>query len=245
VLPWEPFELGSVTDLVSIFIGLIVLAFTVFIALRQLKIMRKQTEMMAEQTAISKRQEAVATEQAAITKRQGEIAEVQHRILTAELSRRTDVRIIYHRQEVHHRHDFQGWNAIEFHAHNGGNKSADGFYWEVLVSDNVANVVRFLDESGMPVEGKLSYQSRTERYQKVDGHYTHKLFPYSGIEVIRVAVAPPPSSPDKLSVKWRIRGEDGMVPPAGLAEIIFERAGDGLYEVIEWKPPKHELNPQS
>jgi len=71
--PWSPLELGSVTDVIGIFLGLIVLGITVYIFFRQLKIMNRQTELAEKQL---------------------ELAEKQDRILELELSKKTDLRII-------------------------------------------------------------------------------------------------------------------------------------------------------
>jgi hypothetical protein len=67
-------EVGSLTDLLGLIVGCVVLGLTVWIARRQFQIMNRQTTMMVEQSEASKRMEA-------ITKRQGEIAELQHEVL--------------------------------------------------------------------------------------------------------------------------------------------------------------------
>jgi hypothetical protein len=46
--------------------------------------------------------------------------------------------------------------------------------------------MKFVDEDGNELESQISHMSETEHYQKLDGHYTHKLFPRSGLEVARL-----------------------------------------------------------
>ena len=159
-------------------------------------------------------------------------------ILEEQLSKKTDLRVVVDgvRTEFDENNAFLGSNKIRFSVHNGGNKSADGFYWEILFDEDLVNRMNFMNEKGHAVPIKISHQSETETYFKVDGHYTHKLFPYSGIEVACLFVDRQDRALDAFYVRWRIRGEDGMVPPTGLATLKFKRQNDTSYTWTRWHP---------
>lgn len=127
---------------------------------------------------------------------------------------------------------------VKLVVHNGGNKSAGGFYWEVLVSRDLFGLISFKDLAGEPIKTKFAPQSATDIYDKVDGHYNHKLFPYSGIPVVTMVVRTRPEKSKQFVIKWRIRGEDGLVPPEGLAELGFTKVEDEMFAVMAPSPGK-------
>lgn len=96
---WDlPF--GTLTDLIGIGLGFVVLCLTIYVAFKQLQIMGdqraiavKQMAMMEEQNEASKRIETLTLEQAAITKRQGEIAEQQQFAIWVEHVRKGSLRL--------------------------------------------------------------------------------------------------------------------------------------------------------
>jgi hypothetical protein len=162
------------------------------------------------------------------------MAKKQDDFFQEQLSKTTDLRIICDGVKSTSGSGLASTTTTaRFSTHNGGNKSADGFYWELLLPEGLAYLIRFLDEDGGTIEGKMSHLSETEHYKKVDGHYTHKLFPYSGIEVARISFT---ANIEQFDVMWRIRGEDGMIPPVGLAKIRFTRLSDGTYRWTRWHP---------
>jgi hypothetical protein len=48
----------------------------------------------------------------------------------------------------------------------------------------------------------------------------------------------------EFTVKWRIRGEDGMVPPEGLAFIELKRIEDRTYVWSQWHEGQKESDIQ-
>src|SRR5688572_5372644 len=64
--------------------------------------------------------------------RQAAIAEMQHKIWETEQAKQTDLRVIVtgqDRQWDQQTSDY-GDSIVKLSVHNGGNRSADGFYWE-------------------------------------------------------------------------------------------------------------------
>ncbi len=182
----------------------------------------------------------LARRQVEIAKRQMDMQKEQHDFFVRELAKTTDLRIIVPGVGLQFGSHSEETTTIRFNAHNGGDKSADGFYWELLVPENIAHLIKFVDEDGDVVESRLSHMSETEHYQKRDGHYTQKLFPRSGLEVARLRIVGQPPQLQDFTIKWRIRGEDGMVPPDGLAFIKFTRLPDHSYAWSRWHAGQRE-----
>ena len=182
----------------------------------------------------------LAKRQVEIAKRQMDIQEEQHNFFVSELAKKTDLRIIVPGVGLQIGSHIEETTTIRFNAHNGGDKSADGFYWEILVPENIAHLMEFVDEDGNELESQISHMSETEHYQKLDGHYTHKLFPRSGLEVARLQMTGQQPQLQNFVIKWRIRGEDGMIPPEGLAFIKFTRLPDHSYAWSRWHAGQKE-----
>jgi hypothetical protein len=199
------------------------------------RVARRQFTMMEEQTSINKRQEAMAQQQ-------GEIAETQHKIMREQLSRKTDLRV---RSGLQNRSwDSEamsyGPTAITLRVENGGNRAADGFYWEVFIPRELAFRVKFIDDDGEELSGRFAPFSETEVYDKRDGHYAHKLFPWGPMDIVRLSVESEHPSVHEFTIKWRVRSEDGVIPREGLGEIRFRRVEDGTYAVMHPEPGNEE-----
>jgi spermidine/putrescine-binding protein len=112
----------------------------------------------------------LAREQVKIADRQKDMQEEQHKFFSEQLAKKTDLRIIVPGVSNNYKHTLGADAALEerttvkFNAHNGGTKSADGFYWEILVPENIAHWFTFIDSDGEEVESKISHQSATEHY---------------------------------------------------------------------------------
>src|ERR1700752_5311105 len=92
------------------------------------------------------------------------------------------------------------------------------------------------DPDGLRRKPKIAHHSKAESYWKIDGHYTHKLWPYSGIEVAKISV---PSMHQELKDITSAARTLGAVPAKGLADIHLRRLEDGTYEWREWRPHWH------
>jgi hypothetical protein len=179
---------------------------------------------LAEATT-SERQEGIA-------KRQGEIAEQQHQILQNQLSRRADLRVISRSQHTEFGSEGIKPTTIRLRVLNRGSKAADGFHWEIVIPRALAFTVTFVDDDGKQIPGVWAPFSETEGYDKQEGHYPHKLFSSSDVQIAILAVDADrgPRVPE-FTIRLRIRGEDGLSPTSGLAEIHYRRLPDGMYEV--------------
>jgi hypothetical protein len=181
-----------------------------------------------------------------IAKRQLDMQAEQHKFFEEQLAKKTDLRVIVQGVTNSFAHttgsaEIQEQTTVRFHVHNGGNKSTDGFYWEILVPEDIAHLFTFFDSvDGEEVESKISHQSATEHYRKIDGHYTHKLWGKTGLEVARLSFLTTLPKLAEFTVKWRIRGEDGMVPPEELAFIKLKRIEDGTYVWSRWHEGQKE-----
>jgi hypothetical protein len=185
-----------------------------------------------------------------ISMRQMVMQAEQHKFFEEQLAKKTDLRVIV--QGVTNSFgntmgsgaEIQEHTTIRFHVHNGGNKSADGFYWEILVPEAIAHWFTFINGEGEEVDSKISHQSATEHYRKIDGHYTQKLWGFTGLQVARLSFLTTLPMLAGFTVKWRIRGEDGMVPPEGLAFIKLKRIEDGTYVWSSWHEGQKEFEIQ-
>lgn len=209
----------------EVVLGLLTLGVAAWIAFRQFRIMAQQTQMMREQTAIAVRQEETA-------KRQGEIAETQHRILQEQLAKQPILRIRVLEQTP--RDDV--WLDVMLVASNNGSKAADGFHWEVFVGENLVGSVGFLDERRNFHSGEFAPFSETERYRKVEGHFTGRLFPMSNQELVRIRIRRNSPNAQRFVIRWRISCETGMVPGDLPGNIWFKKGADWGYETSSKGP---------
>ncbi len=65
-------------------------------------------------------------------------------------------------------------------------------------------------------------------------HYTYKLPAFSGVSITKVTFKAAAAQLDEFVLKWRIRSDDSMVPPQGLAFIKFRRLDDGTHAWSRW-----------
>ena len=182
----------------------------------------------------------LAKRQVEIAKRQMDMQQEQHEFFVSEIAKKSDLRIIAAGVGRKLSSHMEETITVRLNAHNGGDRSADGFYWEILIPDDIAHLMKFVNESGNELDSRIAHMSETEHYQKLDDHYTHKLFPRSGLEVARLQIRGQPSQLQDFVIKWRIRGEDGMIPPEGLAFVRFKRLPDHLYAWSRWHAGQKE-----
>ena len=72
---------------------------------------------------------------------------------------------------------------------NDGNKTARGFFWELLLSDALAQNVRFVDVGGRPVPSIAGIVGADDNlYGQYDGHGEEALFPGSSVQVGNIPV---------------------------------------------------------
>jgi hypothetical protein len=169
-------------------------------------------------------------------RKQTEIAEKQHAIWEAEMAKKTDLRVLAPSQKLAFNKDLEYMETIvKFKVHNGGNKTAEVFFWEVLIPEDLCSSIEFIHQDGTRYSGTITHLSATEHYSRDSGHYSDRLSPFSGIDVTTIAVPRSPKT-HRFKIRWRIRGEEGMVPPVGLAEIGFLRMEDGFFAVSTPRP---------
>lgn len=183
----------------------------------------------------------LAKRQVEIARRQMDIQEEQHKLFERQSARKTDLRMTAQGVETKiGTPDFRYKAFIKFYVHNGGDKSAEPFYWELLIPDDLAGVIHFVDVQGNRLAGKMSHLSAAEHYRKLDGLFDTKLPAFTGMEVARVMVDPFHAKLANFSLKWRIRSDDGLIPAEGLAFISFKAEGDGTYRWTRWHPGQRE-----
>jgi len=227
---WTADWFGAVRDVLSV--GLAALGaglawLAIRMGRRQTAIGEEQTRISREQTAIALRQEALDREQGQIAVRQAAIAETQHRLLENQLARRTELSF----STGSERYDGEGPLAIDLEVRNDGTKVADGFHWEVFIPKDLEDRVGFLD-AGLFYAGEFAPWSETEHFVKDEGHYVHKLWPRSDVKVTTLAILEPLENDlPEFTVYWRIRCEDGIVPPPEqLAAVRFTKSKGFGYE---------------
>jgi len=220
-------------------VALIVAVIALVVAAAQYGLGERQTDLAQQQADSAKRQEAIAAKQA-------EIVEKQDRILQERLSRTLDLRVRTRKQNRAWLGDVFGPTTIELDVLNGGNKTADGFYWELFISRELVFKVSFVDEYDNRIQTQFSPFSEEEVYDKISAHYTNKLYRETETDgpIARMLVQP---EVQEFTIKWRLRTEDGLVPTAGLAKIHYRRIAEhDTYAVMEpWPPGEdgHENEP--
>jgi len=121
---WPPFSndwdlpFGTLTDLIGIGVGLVVLCFTVWVALRQIQIMKRQTAMMEEQGRLSKRQT--------------DLAETQNEIVQEQLARHPSLHFVMFPRNMT---NIEERKTIDYDIYisNVGSRKTDGFQWHFFL----------------------------------------------------------------------------------------------------------------
>jgi hypothetical protein len=213
---WPPFSstwdlpFGTLTDLFGIGLSIIILLFTAFVAIRQLKIMRDQTVMIKEQGVLSKRQT--------------ELAETQDAIIQQQLRRRSDLRV----RTPNSSRLSDGTLRCRVVVMNGGDKTAEGCHWELFVKREESNWFGFTNENFTKLTPRFAAFSETEQYDKVEGFIKARIYPGTSMDLCSIAIRD--TAPEEFAVYWRIKCDEGLVPPKGLAQIDFRRESAGLVE---------------
>jgi hypothetical protein len=227
-LPWWPWELGSLTDLISIGLGLLVLALTLYIAFRQLRIMNKQTELAEKQMKLTQEQAEASKRMEKITKRQGEIAEIQHDIMQEQLGKRAKVEIVWGRIVWDTDHE----DVYRLEIWNHGTKGISSLDWELIIPDtfmpfmrvvaNQASEVIYIEGYGVDNE-EANGVITCRRYY---GQYTRPIFPKRGVECATLRVkrsqVPDGWKRREINVWSRTAWEDGNSPPEGLEKMVVQ-----------------------
>jgi hypothetical protein len=106
----------------------------------------------------------LAKRQVDIAGRQTDMQEEQHTFFKEQREKKPDLRIIVDGTDLKFvsqvGQQFQATSTIRFSVHNGGNKSAEPFYWELLIPEELSPQVRFVNENGEQHDGELSHRSR-------------------------------------------------------------------------------------
>jgi hypothetical protein len=176
---------------------------------------------------MGREQSRIAQEQADIAKRQAAIVENQDHILREQLAKKTDLRVSSGSQKQIPKADQSNETLITLTVRNGGNKIADGFYWELMVPDELCCKVELTNDGGA-APGQLA-AGESGVFNKLSGHYTDKLFPTSRVEIGKLAVDCEHPATERFWIEWRIGSEDGGVPAEGHARIHYRRMSDGFF----------------
>lgn len=233
-MPGEPFELGSVTDIASLCLGVIVLIATGYIAWKQFKliaeqgkIIDKQLAMMEEQVSISKRIEDISVkqsqivdrqlammgEQVSISKRiedvstkQAQIATTQHQIMQEQMNRRASLEMFLLPLEI--TTDFTRYTLA---IRNNGNKTATGIFWHIFVpSDRMDDIAIEFSRLTSPEGARVN--DIVYRYFK--NYNDNPVFPTRSVTYGTLVHKHPPQNPRSIEMLWKLVAEDGQFPSA-------------------------------
>lgn len=218
---WDlPF--GTLTDLIGIGVGLLVLCMTGWIAFRQFRIMNKQTKLIEEQNEASSRIERLTVEQAAIAKRQGEIAEIQHRLTLEHASRMPDLRIYERHRTVNL---LSGTKTSMLVLHNLGQLAVQWYEWEIWArASSGAQLAMFLADgekvhTSNTMFDSLSYIGTRERI-------TNPLHPHLDVECVAISGV----GEGIVEVRWAASSDQGRFPAKGHGILT-----------LEWEPVDNPL----
>jgi hypothetical protein len=210
---WDlPF--GSLTDLIGIGLGFVVLCFTVYVAIRQLQIMKQQTAMMEEQAKASKRQEAIA-------EKQGEIAEKQHLIMKEQLAKRPNPYVYLSGRGPKTQ---EGLPSFSLYICNRGSRTLRDYHWNLYFPradrDSVSLIAQDGEMSEVPVflppPGGVENEKDLEKYLylKMTGFSSLPLHPAQSLPLASL-IARTDRSMLTARVLWSINSEDGEFPETG------------------------------
>lgn len=220
---------GVLFGLPSLLVG-VVGAYLAYLAIR----MGRDNERVTDkQVQILEKLEELEGAQAKLAERQNEINEEEHARWKEEQDRKLDLRLRGSGQN----REFTsvtmsyGPTVVTLRVKNGSDKTADGFFWEVLVPRSLKYKVKFMGlDGGKEVEGRFHPLAKNDVYDSIDGHYPHKLFGWSTVDVCRLSINAEHASTQEFWIKWRISCEDGGVPKAGgHAKIHYKRGPDGTF----------------
>ena len=171
--------------------------------------------------------------------RQVAIAEREHERWLVEQSMKLDLRMTGSEmtREWSSKDASYGPVVIVLKVKNGSEKTADGFFWEMLVPRHLKYNIKFLDLEGAEVPGRFHPLAKDDIYDSMHGHYTHKLFGWSTVDVCKLRINSAHPSTERFWVKWRISCEDGGVPKGGgYAKIHYKRSADGMFATYDPSP---------
>lgn len=90
--------------------------------------------------------------------------------------------------------------------------------------------MKFLDLDGDEEPGRFHPLAPDDTYDSIHGHYPHKLFAWSTVDVCKLSVDATHPATRNFWIKWRISCEDGGVPKAGgHAKIHYTRVDEGPF----------------
>jgi hypothetical protein len=165
-------------------------------------------------------------------RRQLRMQEREHGLWLQQQSKKLDLRLRASEQNRQWSNTDVGHGPviITVRAKNGSEKTADGFYWEVLIPRPLRHTVKFLDLEGNEVPGRFHPLATDDVYDSLHGHYPHKLFGWSTVDVCKLSVNAAHPTTRRFWIKWRISCEDGGVPKAGgHAKIRYTRVDEGSF----------------
>jgi hypothetical protein len=197
----------------AVCLGLVTLGVAAWVARRQIELMREQVKLM----------------------------QIQDAIVREQLLRKSDVRVRMKGQSAEGVvTDGPGGaypvTKVRLWAKNTGKRGAEGFHWEIFIPQHLQGGVQFVDDNGEVVDGQFAPMSESELYDKLEGHYTHKLFPWSDVPIATIAIRNGQARTERFTVKWRVRTEDGFNPAQKLGEINFTRFQEWDYEAYHVPP---------
>jgi hypothetical protein len=99
-----------------------------------------------------------------------------------------------------------------------------------MIPEDLLCCLSFLDAAGSNLKPHVVYMSETESYQRVQGYDDGRVFPGMSVPICSMVVD---TSWDKKTaeffIKWRLKCEDGIIPPSGLFQMDFRREVDHTF----------------
>lgn len=171
---WDPLITG-----LALLVGLV----TLFIVLRQLRVMREQQTTMRQQLDILQKQDEI-------------------------LAQRVDLGLMIH---IIDKSEQDPTIRLKFFAHNAGNKTARDFYWHLCIPVELTGQYTRISYKKMPLASDEVTKMEGTECHHFRSIYSQPLYPTRQVEMGTIGIEDP-SMLKRFGVYWRFVSEDGVFP---------------------------------
>jgi len=184
---------GTLTDVVGIIVGLLVLCLTLWIARRQIKIMNKQTAMMGEQGRLARKQ--------------ARLTQQQHHLFELQLSKRANpiLRAVEQAPIEADREIFQ------LELYNDGNGRLDAHRVELIVAKGVLDACPQLCEGATVALGEALVEVSGQKGRRLWLTSPGPIFPGTSVMLGHYELTPNLSYAERM-VEWAVYCDLGEFP---------------------------------
>ena len=155
-------------------------------------------------------QQTTMQDQTSLMQRQLDIMQKQDQLMTAQLARRADLSLKVRIQILKAEDGSTRGYKFTFDAFNAGNKSAENYYWHLMVPLDFSPLQRMDTAAGtILLPSHIVQQDIAYSYYK--GFDTEPVYPTRSKQIGEISINTIPTG-KPLKVRWQFISEDGAFP---------------------------------